>query len=322
MDYFDLHCDTALHLLDTGEMLEKATGHISLEKAEPIDRYAQVFALFVHDKFSGEATWQQYRKERACMHRQLLRNTDTTKLCTDAQELEEALLTGRRAVILSIENGAALGGQLSRVEEVARDGVRLLTLTWFRENELGYGSGCGSGHLKPFGYEVLKECRRVGIIPDISHLSDDGVADVFAADDGVLIATHSDARAVTNHYRNLTDEMIAELIRREGLIGLNFAKDFLHTPGENASLDDIYRHIYYFLERGCEKTLCFGSDFDGAHLPSGIDSIASIPPLFTYLQKRGLPDNVLYDIFFENALHFFRAALGGTKQNEVLQHTR
>lgn len=322
MDYFDLHCDTALHLLDTGEMLGNASGHISLEKAEPIDRYAQVFALFVHDKFTGEAAWQQYRKERACMHRQLLRYADSLQLCTDAEELENALLTGRRAVILSIENGAALGGRLSRVEEVAREGVRLLTLTWFRENELGCGSGCGTGHLKPFGYEVLKECRRVGIVPDISHLSDDGVADVFAADDGVLIATHSDARAVTDHYRNLTDEMIAELVRRKGLIGINFAKDFLHTPGEAASLDDVYRHISYFLERGCERTLCFGSDFDGAHLPSGIDSIAGIPPLFAYLQKRGLPDALLYDIFFENALRFFKGALGGTKQNELLQHSR
>ncbi|MEG0804046.1 MAG: membrane dipeptidase, partial [Pygmaiobacter sp.] len=181
MDYFDLHCDTALAILDRNERLEDASGTISLEKAAALHRYAQVYALFIDDKLRGEAAWRQYRRERDYLLRQVKRCSHQIAVCTDAPMLCATLNSGKRAILLSIEGGAAFGGKLERVAEAANDGVRLLTLTWFGENELGYGSGVG-GHFKPFGYEVLKECRRCGIVPDISHLSDEGVYDVFSAD--------------------------------------------------------------------------------------------------------------------------------------------
>lgn len=312
MDYFDLHCDTVLRLCDQKESLEDAGGHLSMEKAQSLNRYAQVYALFVHDRFSGEAAWRQYRRELDCIKRQEKLLGDAFFLCRSAAELTAALDAPARAGILSIENGKAFGGRLERVQQAADDGVRMLTLTWFGENELGYGSGIG-GRLKPFGYAVLKECRRCGIIPDISHLSDEGVEDVLAADDGVFIASHSNARQVTPHFRNLTDEMITQLIRRQGLIGINFASGFLNTEKEKADVSDICRHILYFLEHGCEDILAFGSDFDGAHLPQELSGIDEVKKIREQLDRMGIPADVLQNIFFDNALHFFERTLGGTQ---------
>lgn len=310
MDYFDLHCDTALCLFDRKEQLATASGHISLEKAAALNRYAQIYALFVHDKFSNESAWNQYNRELSYLHRQQKLLGDEFCICTTGPELENALLKNARPAILSVENGKALGGHLERVEQMAKDGVRLLTLTWFRENELGYGSMVG-GHFKPFGFEVLKQCRRHGIIPDISHLSDEGVEDVFAADDGVFIASHSNARMVTSHFRNLTDEMIAELVRRKGLIGINFATGFLNEDEEAASIEDICRHIIYFLEQGCQDVLAFGSDFDGAHVPQELHDISQVGRIYDALLKLGIQVEVLQNIFFENAYRFFMENLGG-----------
>ena len=311
MDYFDLHCDTVLRLCDQNERLENAGGCINMRYAADLGRYAQVYALFVHDRLATkEAAWQEYHRELSCIQRQEKLLGGALQICRTGADLRAALEQGKRAAVLSVENGKALGGRLDRVEELARDGVRLLTFTWFGENELGYGSGIG-GPLKRFGFEVLRECRRVGIIPDISHLSDQGVADVFAADDGVLIATHSNARAVTGHFRNLTDEMIAELVRRKGLIGVNFCVSFLNKVQENASIADICRHIQYFLAKGCEDTLAFGSDFDGAHLPGELQTLRDVTKIYDQLSRDGVPEPVLRKIFFENAYRFFERNLGG-----------
>lgn len=148
-----------------------------------------------------------------------------------ARRWPAAFAGGRRAAILSVENGSALEGNLSRLEVFHRDGVRFLTLTWFGENELGFGSLAG-GKLKPFGCEVVKKLPEYGIVPDISHLSDEGVAEVFALTDGPLVATHSNVRSQNGHCRNLTNAQIREISARGGLIGLNLCRAFL---SENAA---------------------------------------------------------------------------------------
>lgn len=304
MDFFDLHCDTVLRLAD-GSDLSDADAHINLNKAQPLERWAQVFALFVQDNASGADTaYDAYRCLRAVFLRQMRLHSDRIVFCRTAAELRAAWSAGKRAALLSVENGAVLGGRLERLAELRRDGVRLLTLTWMGENELGCGGEAG-GPLTEFGRAVVRALPRYGIVPDISHLSDEGAADVFQLYDGPVVATHSNVRRVTGHHRNLTEKQIREITRRGGLIGINLCSSFLTDNKAFASRDDVYRHLDAFLSLGAQDAVCFGADFDGAPIPAGIRDIGGIPGLYEYLLGRGLSQPLLQKVFFENALRFW-----------------
>ncbi len=307
MDFFDLHCDTALRLLENGQSLQTSTGHVSLEKAASLHRWGQVFALFIHDDKQGSA-YSQYCLERDSFQRQLLACSKKIVQCRTAQDLKNAFAKNQYAAILSVENGSALEGRLDRLAEFANDGVKLLTLTWFGENELGYGSVEG-GPLKPFGKQVITSLSQYGIVPDISHLSDEGVSDVFTLYEGPVVASHSNARKVTGHCRNLTDRQTQEIVRRGGLIGLNLYVDFLCGKSEEESLDCVYRHMNHFLELGAGKVLSFGTDFDGSTPLKNVADLSRIPALYNYLLQKGMNESLLQDVFFENAYQFWLRVL-------------
>lgn len=305
MDFFDLHCDTVSRLTEGGGIAD-ADAHINLEKARTLGRWAQVFAVFVQDNAPGADTaYASYRLQTACFRAQLAANREQIVQCRTAQETKDAFEEGRRAAILSVENGAALGGSLERLAEFQRDGVRFLTLTWMGENELGCGGEAG-GPLTEFGRAVVRALPQYGIVPDVSHLSDEGVADVFECYDGPVVATHSNVRRVTGHHRNLTEKQIREIVRRGGLIGINLCSAFLSSDRMRACSDDVYRHLDAFLSLGAQDTVCFGTDFDGAHVPEDIRDIGGIPRLYGYLLARGLPETVLNKVFFENAWSFWK----------------
>lgn len=309
MDFFDNHCDTIAYLLEHGEKLQQASGQVSFKRTEEIGRWAQVFALFVDDAQTQQTPYERYCALRDTAQRQFALYPHKMQHCRTAQDLDDALQEKRCAAILSVENAAMLEGRLERLEELQQDGIKLLTLTWYAENELGFASKVG-GHLKPFGREVVRALPQVQIIPDLSHLSDEGVDDVFSLYDGAVIASHSNARSVTPHFRNVTDAQLAEIIRRNGLVGINFFLPFLHVDGLD-ELAQIHRHVMYFLERGAQDVLCFGSDFDGIGLdvPHEIGHIGGMPVLYRYLQTQGLSESLLQKIFFENAYRFWHAHL-------------
>lgn len=305
MNYFDLHCDTAQNFLYNKENADTCKGHISLKKAKKFEHYCQVFALFIHDRYRGEDAFKQYMalyKGIAC---QLKQFSDRLMQVTDISTLNAMEMSQKTGMILSVENGAALGGKLENIEKMASNGVKLFTLTWFGENELGFGSGTENRGLKPFGKEVLQKLNEYDIIPDISHLSDQGVYDVFKFTDKAVVATHSNARGVLPHFRNLTDDMIKELIKREGVVGLNLCEAFLKQEPAPASFEDIRMQIEYFWKLGAEDILCFGSDFDGAKVPDCIGDLNGMNALYVYLRKYGFPDTLLEKLFFQNARDFF-----------------
>ena len=162
MDFFDLHCDTVSRLTEGGGIAD-ADAHINLEKARTLGRWAQVFAVFVQDNAPGADTaYASYRLQTACFRAQLAANRERIVQCRTAQETKDAFEEGRRAAILSVENGAALGGHLERLAEFQRDGVRFLTLTWMGENELGCGGEAG-GPLTEFGRAVVRALPQYGI---------------------------------------------------------------------------------------------------------------------------------------------------------------
>lgn len=307
MDLFDLHCDTASRMQAEQGSLADGDYQVTLTKARAFERWAQVFAIFVRDGSSGEAAHRVYRAQVDYFAAQLALNSGAICQCRTAQQLNEALRSGKRAAILSVENGSALGGRIETLREFAADGVRALTLTWFGENDLGFGSIAG-GRLKPFGREVLKALPQYGIVPDISHLSDEGMADVFSQYDGPVIATHSNARAVTGHCRNLTNAQIGEIVRRGGIIGLNLYGPFLTSDAPGACCEDAYRHIDAFLSLGAQGALCLGTDFDGGGGIEGAANISQLADLYEFLLQKNLPQAVVDAIFYGNAHHFWSGA--------------
>ncbi len=305
MDFFDLHCDTVSRLTEGGGIAD-ADAHINLEKARTLGRWAQVFAVFVQDNAPGADTaYASYRRQTACFRAQLAANRERIVQCRTAQETEDAFEEGRRAAILSVENGAALGGRLERLAEFQRDGVRFLTLTWMGENELGCGGEAG-GPLTEFGRAVVRALPQYGIVPDVSHLSDEGVAEVFECYGGPVVATHSNVRRVTGHHRNLTEkadpgDRTARRVDRHQSVQCVF-KQRPHAGMQRRRIPS----SGCVLSLGAQDTVCFGTDFDGAHVPEDIRDIGGIPRLYGYLLARGLPETVLNKVFFENAWGFWK----------------
>ena len=240
--------------------------------------------------------WKNFRRQGAQF-------ADRARICRTAGEAEAAWEQGKAALFLTVENGAVLGRDLGRVEALARAGVVMVTLTWNGENAIGSGSQTDRG-LTAFGREAAGELIRHHILLDVSHLNDRGFWDLMEETDVPVAASHSNARALCPHRRNLTDDQARELARRGGLVGLNYYSPFLRSDGRPADFADVYRHAAHFLELGLEDALALGSDFDGADLPPCLDGCGKVPGLGRYLEGR-LGRAVTEKILWKNALSFF-----------------
>ena len=279
--------------------------HFSLSAIPEGVRWCQCCAVFIPDELRGEEAAAYYDLHQRSFHRQMEALADNVRPCRTAADIEAAWTAGKTAAILTVENGSALAGQLERIEALARDGVRMMTLTWNGENELGSGNVTGHG-LSQFGREAVRELERVGILVDVSHLNDTGFDDLLDTASRPFAASHSNARAVCQHRRNLTDGQIAEMVRRGCLIGLNYCQDFLRTGERPAALDDLWRHAEHFLELGAEECLALGSDADGTDVPPGLDNPARFVGLYQYFLDRGLSPRLADGILWKNALNFFK----------------
>ncbi len=331
----DLHCDTLTGLTAEDQALleslqnpvrretaaaalaEKARNtdtldlpgrHFSLSAIPEEVRWCQCCAIFVPDELKGEAAAAYYDLHRRNFCRQMDALSDRVLPCRTAEDIETAWNQNKTAAILTVENGSALAGRLERVSVLARDGVRMMTLTWNGENEIASGSATGHG-LSRFGREAVRELERCGILADVSHLNDHSFDDFLTVARRPFVASHSNARAVCGHRRNLTDGQIREMAARDCLIGLNFYRDFLRTGDGPAAPDDLWRHIERFLVLGAEHCLALGSDADGADLPAWLDRPDKFAGLYQLLLDRGLTAAQAEGILWKNSLEFFRKNL-------------
>lgn len=307
----DLHCDTltACAAADPcfNTLDDPMAVHLSLSNLPRGVRWGQCFAIFVPDGLSQGEAIDCYTRHQRSFCRQMECFAPRVSPCRTAADIEAAWACGKTAAILTVENGAALGGQLERVDTLARDGVKILTLTWNGENELGSGHDTGHG-LTAFGRDVIGRMEELGILVDVSHLNDEGFSDVLESAQKPFVATHSNARAVCPHRRNLTDDQIRAMAERGCLIGLNYSDYFLREGG-GATFDDLLRHIDHFLALGAEDCLALGSDFDGTDIPPWLDSPEKASGLSQKLLDRGYPPALCGKLMHQNALAFFRANL-------------
>ena len=304
----DLHCDTLTDwkYTNTGnpDTLDDPKRVLSLSSIPAGVHWAQFFAVFIPDEERGERAISYFDFNRASFERQMKQFSDRVSPCRNAADMEKAWAEGKTAAFLTVENGSVFAGDLHRVKLLAEQGVRAVTLVWNGENEIGSGNTTDHG-LTDFGRAVVREMEKENIIVDVSHLNDHGFADLMEVATKPFMATHSNARAICSHKRNLTDEMIREMVRRDCLIGLNYYVKFICDDGDVKGLDDLYRHVDHFFALGAQKNLALGSDFDGSVLPECLSSPARVMDFYEYLLSRGMREEEADGIFYKNAQTFF-----------------
>ena len=303
----DLHCDTLTAFQTPGcgpDTLDAPQAVLALSRLPKRVRWCQCFAIFVPDGLASQDATAYYRRHRDSFARQMEAFSSSAATCRTTQDIQQAWARGKAAAILTVENGAALGEGLEQVEELARDGVKLLTLTWNGQNQYAAGASAQGG-LTPLGRDLIPLLEAANIVLDVSHLNDQSFWDVAALSQAPLVASHSNARAVCPHRRNLTDDQIRLLVERGGLIGLNYYTHFLQSDGQPQP-EDLFRHVAHFLELGAENCLALGSDFDGADLPDWLDGPDKAARLYGFFLERGLSPQICKKIMWENALSFFQ----------------
>ncbi len=305
MKLFDMHCDTLYECHCHGTELYENPHHIDLQRGLRYDTWIQIFAVWLPDSLRGKDAFETCCTMLEFAHAQARTYPAALRLVENGEDLR-AEEPGRCQGILAVEGGAMLGGDAAHVDDLRRYGVRLLTLTWNGENELGTGcAGEASKGLTPFGREVVRRMGHAGILPDVSHLNERGFWDVAERTEGPFLASHSVSAAVHPHARNLTDAQFCAIRDAGGVVGLNLCGSQL---GEQ-TFAQIERHLDRYLSLGGGQTVALGCDLDGTSLPDDWNGIAVMERLYAYFFSRGYTQDCLERLFFQNAFDFFRNAL-------------
>ncbi|MFA0816508.1 MAG: dipeptidase [Anaerofustis sp.] len=304
MKLIDLHCDTLYQLYKLkSSALGENDRHVDLRKLHRADSLIQTFALFdskekYHYNYEHLLSYLDYARELLASH------SNQIKPIVSCSEVDAAGLHA----LLSLEDAGSLRGEIGRIDTLYEKGIRMIALSWNHENSLAYPNSKDaqemSQGLKPFGIEAVQRMNELGIIVDVSHLSDGGFHDVAKHSDQPFIASHSDARAVKEHPRNLSDAMLRILADRGGVCGINFYAPFL-SDDPISRIDAIVRHIEHIRNVAGIDTLAIGSDFDGIDCELEISDISHIEMLYRALKAKQFSDDEIEKIWFRNALRVF-----------------
>ena len=315
---FDLHCDTALALL--GEDVNQAgslasnKGHIDLNRAEKLAGYCQCFACFTTPFMEQRhhiTPTLVFEREIATIQREIDKNKNRISIAYSPEDVIANLEKGKMSAILTIEGPAGFGFDPELLESMFLAGFRISTLGWNESNPLT-GSNQTGGGLTDLGKAYVRQAQSLGILVDVSHISDEGFWDIMKITQAPVIASHSNSRALCNHSRNLTDDMFCAIRDSGGVVGINQFADFL---GQKPTLDTVCDHIFHFLELDPEgRHVALGGDLDGCEvLAEGFEGVQSYDALADRLIARGLDAATVQNIYWNNALGVMATALRNNK---------
>lgn len=237
-------------------------------------------------------------------------------ICRTVNELEAAIHGPKMAAIMHIEGAEAIDPDFEVLHKLHARGLRSLGPVWSRPTIFGHGvpfrypssPDTGPG-LTEDGKRLVRACNKLNIMVDLSHLNEKGVDDVAAITDAPLVATHSNAWAVTPHSRNLTDRQLEMIAESDGMVGINFASAFLRPDGQmnnDFPLDLLLRHLDHLVKFLGEDRVGFGSDFDGALVPKDIADCAGLPALRTAMKDHGIGDEMMEKLAWRNWMRVLR----------------
>lgn len=316
MKYIDLHADTVTMMKYPRENLEQNKRMVTLDAMQHGGTAVQCFSAFVPTGFypkplKNRLVWKRFNAIADKKDALLKQHSHILKAVTKAEDMDFCNKNRKIGVVFTIEDLGVIGDDAKKLEAAYNRGVRIAGFTWNHENTVAFPNSkkvnVMNKGLKPFGIQMIEKMNDMGIVIDVSHLSDGGFWDCIRHSKKPIIATHSNSRAVTNHTRNLTDDMIKALADKGGITGLNFAPDFLSSRKDKSSLaEDMVRHILHIKKIAGSKALALGSDFDGISGKLEIATPADMPVLADALLKGGLTEDELEDMFYNNAVRVFR----------------
>ncbi len=343
---FDGHNDTILRYALPGRAAKTSffergdEGHIDLPRAREGGLGAAFFAVFIPPRRSSKppsfasfvtedgysaplapAIKADYALKTAMqltgrLFRLEQESAGQFKVVRRVSEIEQCFADGTFAAVLHFEGAEPIDPDLNALEVFYQAGLRSLGLVWSRPNAFAEGVPFRFPHspdtgpgLTAAGKALVKACNTLGIMVDLSHITEQGFWDVAAVSDAPLVATHSNAHAITPLTRNLTDKQLDAIKETDGMVGLNFGVAFLREDGHNdpdTPLTSMVRHIDYLVERVGIDRVGFGSDFDGTSVPAELKDAAGLQKLIAALRSAGYDDAALRKIGHENWLRVLR----------------
>lgn len=344
MRVVDMHCDTIselYHKKEKGlaETLRQNTGHLDLQKMQAGHYLLQNFALFVELKNCGGDPWKRVQEYIKLYQEEMAVNADCIAPVLTFGDIAENERNGKMSAMLTVEEGGVCEGDIQKLCTLYHQGVRMLTLTWNYPNGLGYPNidKCRRkllftgqlpvdtakkaylntpdtvNGLTQTGILFVEEMERLGMIVDVSHLSDAGFYDVLTYTKKPFVASHSNARSICPCVRNLTDDMIRSLAERGGVMGLNYCADFLtqmsagtENPG---TIMAIVEHAKHIVNVGGMECIGLGSDFDGIDTHAELPGADKMERLWDALHRAGFTQGQLDKVFAENVLRIYKEVL-------------
>lgn len=307
MRLLDLHCDTFTKVEKIASVsLKENPFQVDLNRLKKINAIGQFFAIYrdAKDGYSKEL-YNNILQSIYCFREEIELNKDIIGLVTRYADLQENIRNNRLSAILAIEDGGLVDQNL---DEVFQLGVRLITLTWNHKNNIGYPTLFKRKGLSDFGLQFIDRMQRLGIIIDVSHLSDQGFWDVSNHVDVPFVASHSNARSVHKHRRNLTDNMIKEIGRCGGVIGINYYYQFVGNF-ETVRIKDIITHIRHIINIAGNDSIALGSDYDGIGNVTEFGDISGIPIFIHALKKEGFTEKTIDKFLSGNIIRVMKDVL-------------
>lgn len=300
MKVFDLHCDTLYKAVTMSHGFSCSDHEVQTDV--DFEKYLQCFAVWIPDDLSVKRGRALFEKAKITLPKECKINN--INLVDSFKEINNS--TKNKLAMFTLENCKIIDNDISYIKYLADSNIKTATLTWNDTNCIGDGAMAEQPTgITEFGKKAVCELENQGIVIDVSHASDKLFYDVCEIAEKPFIATHSNARAVTAHKRNLTDEQAKIIFKNGGIIGLNFHNAFLNNEPEKACIDDILKHAEHFLSLGGEDYVCLGSDFDGGILPYDIRNNRNLYEIYNLFLQKNYQEAIIDKIFYENAVNFF-----------------
>lgn len=299
MKVFDLHCDTIYKVVTQGH--DFLSSDYEVQTDVDFEKYLQCFAIWIPDDLTAKQGRELFEKAKNKLPQECSKSD--ISIINNFDDIRKGLA---KQAVFTLENCKIIDSDISYIKYLANSNIKIATLTWNDSNCIGDGAMTENPTgITEFGKKAVPEMENQGIVIDVSHASDKLFYDVCEIAKKPFIATHSNARKITAHKRNLTDEQAKIIFENGGIIGLNFHNAFLNDEPQKACIDDILRHAEHFLTLGGENYLCLGSDFDGGNLPSDIQNNKNLYEIYNLFLQKNYTNAIIDKIFYENAVNFF-----------------
>ena len=303
----DAHCDTvrlfASRKKDYDFKRRNNCGHLDLPRLKDAGFLLQIFALYIEEEYKPVGSLKRALQLLDLLIANLARCRNETTVILSRPDLAALKDQQKIGVLISIEGGEALEGEVAVLRMLFRLGIRALGLTWNQENQLAVGVGNGSGGrgLTALGRRVIRELNRLGMLVDLAHINEKGFDQALETSSKPVVVSHANARQLCDHPRNLSDRQLKALADNKGVIGLSFCPAFVDQ--HQATVDRLLDHFVHVAEIAGVDSLALGSDFDGIEsVIPGLEDVSALPSLVEGLGNRGFSAQEIAKITSVNML--------------------